>query len=111
MDSKIADRARGFLANETTFDPAEAIARHVEGVLRPSQTRRMLEQVLCELEDEIEERRVVAEAKQILQALYRMSEQQANTQLRLLSRKSRRCLKEVARQVIDEQHLPKGKSA
>jgi hypothetical protein len=55
IDSKIADRARGFLANETNSDPAEAIAGHVEGVLRPTQTRRILEQVWCELEDEIEE--------------------------------------------------------
>lgn len=111
MDSKIADRARGLLTNETNSDPAEAIARHVDGVLRPTQTRRILEQVLSEMEEEIEERRLVGEAKQILQALHRVSEEQAHTRLRLLSRQSRKRLKEVAQQVIEEQHLLKGKSA
>jgi hypothetical protein len=111
MDSKIADRARGFLTHEANSDPAEAIARHVDGVLRPTPTRRILEQVLSELEEEIQERRLAAEAKQILQALYGISEEQAHTELRLRSRKSRRRLKDVARQVIEEQHLLKGKSA
>ncbi len=112
MDSKIADRARGFLTHEANSDPAEAIARHVDGVLRPTPTRRILEQVLSELEEEIQERGLAAEAKQILQALYGISEEQAHTQLRLRSRKSRRRLKDVARQVIEEQqHLLKGKSA
>jgi AmiR/NasT family two-component response regulator len=99
------------LTNETNSDPAEAIARHVDGVLRPTQTRRILEQVLSEMEEEIEERRLVGEAKQILQALHRVSEEQAHTRLRLLSRQSRKRLKEVAQQVIEEQHLLKGKSA
>jgi AmiR/NasT family two-component response regulator len=111
MDSEIADRARGLLTGEASSDPAEAIARHVNGVLRPTPTRRILEQVLSELEEEIEERHLVAEAKQILQHLYHVSEEQAHTQLRLQSRKSRTRLKDVARQVIDEQHILKGESA
>jgi AmiR/NasT family two-component response regulator len=111
MDSKIADRARGLLTAEAGSDPAEAIARHVDGVLRPTPTRRILEQVLSELEEEIEERRLVAEAKQILQHLHQVSEEQAHTQLRLRSRKSRTRLKLVARQVIEEQRLLRTENA
>jgi AmiR/NasT family two-component response regulator len=111
MDSKVADRAHGLLIGESDGDLAEAIARHVDGVLHPTQTRRILEQVLCELEDEIEERRLVAEAKRILQAVERVSEEQAHSRLRLLSRKSRKRLKDVARQVIEDRRLLKGKSA
>jgi len=111
VDSKIADRARGLLTDEPVSDPIEAIARHVDGVLRPTSTSRFLEQALSELEDEIEERRLVAEAKQILQAFYRISEEQAHHQLRLLSRKSRKPLKNVAQQVIENRQLVKGISA
>lgn len=103
MDSKVADRAKGLLNSEPNADLADAIARHVDGVLRPTQTRRILEQALSDLQDEIEERRVVAEAKQIIQANCRVSEEQAHTRLRLLSRKSRKRLKDVAQRVIEDQ--------
>jgi hypothetical protein len=101
MDSKIADRVRGYLADETDADPTEAIARHVETVLRPTRTRLLLEQALSELEEEIEERRLVAQAKSILQARDSVSEEQAHIELRVRSRRSRKPLKDVARQVIE----------
>jgi AmiR/NasT family two-component response regulator len=66
---------------------------------------------LSELEDEIDERRLMAEAKQILQAVDRLSEEQAHTRLRVMSRKSRKRLKEVAQQVIQDQRLLQGRSA
>jgi predicted Zn-dependent peptidase len=111
-DSKIADRVRGYLTDETNSDPTEAIVRHVETVLRPARSRVLLEQALSELEDEIEEREVVDKAKQLLRAVYSVSEEQAHIELRLRSRKSRTPLKEVAQQVIiKERHLPKGKTA
>jgi len=59
---------------------------------------------VSELEQEIEERRLAGQAKQILQTIQGISEEQSHAQLRLLSRKSRRRLKEVAEQVIREQH-------
>jgi hypothetical protein len=111
MDSKIADRAHGLMNAHASSDPAELIARHVDGVLRPTPTRRILEQALAALEEEIEERRLVAEAKQILQHLHQVSEEQAHTQLRLRSRKSRKRLKLVARQVIEEQRLLRTENA
>jgi hypothetical protein len=101
IDSKIADRVQGYLAVKLDSDPVEAIARHVDTVLRPTRTRVLLEQVASELEDEIEERRLVSQAKKILQAVHFVSEEQAHIELRLRSRQSRKPLKEVARQVIE----------
>ena len=111
LDSKIADRVRGYLADETGSDPTEAIARHVETVLRPTRTRIMLERALSELEEEIEERRLVAQAKGILQASDLVSEEQAHLELRLRSRRLRKPLKDIARQVIENRQLVKGISA
>jgi hypothetical protein len=111
MDSKIADRVRGYLADETGSGPVEAIARHVETVLRPTRTRIMLEQASSEMEDEIEERRLVAQAKGILQASNLVSEEQAHMELRLRSRRLRKPLKDIARQVIEDRQLVKGSSA
>jgi hypothetical protein len=105
MDSKIADRVQGYLADETDSDPSEAIARHVETVLRPTRTRVLLEQTLSELQEEIEERRIVGQAKRIMQANDSVSEEQAHIELRLRSRKSRKPLKDVARQVIENRQF------
>jgi hypothetical protein len=105
IDSKIADRARGLLSANANDDPSDAIARHVEGVLRPSQARITLEHALAELEEEMEERKLMTEAKRILQMRRGLSEEQAHAELRLVSRKSRKRLKEVALQVIGRQQL------
>ncbi len=102
MDAKIADRTLGFLVTRGQ-DPIEAIARHVEGVLRETSTRRALQQISQELEEELEERRLVGRAKTFLQKSQGMSEEEAHAHLRVVSRKSRRKLKDVAREVI-EQH-------
>jgi ANTAR domain len=102
MDAKIADRTLGFLVSRAQ-DPIEAIARHVEGVLRETSTRRTLQQISRELEEEVEERRLVGRAKAILQKSQGMSEEEAHAHLRVVSRKSRRRLKDVAGEVI-EQH-------
>ena len=103
MDAKIADRTLGFLVTRGQ-DPIEAIARHVEGVLRETSTRRTLQQISQELEEEVDERRLLSRAKAILQKSQGMSEEEAHAHLRVVSRKSRRRLKDVAREVI-EQHL------
>jgi hypothetical protein len=100
MDSKIADRARGLLLNPGESTPVELIVRHVEGVLRERSTRRILEQIAQELEEEVEERRLAGRAKAILQSVQGMSEEDAHAHLRLVSRNSRRRLKDVAREVI-----------
>ena len=100
LDSKIADRVRGVFSNPET-GAAEAIARHVEGVLRPPPARKLLEQLSHDLEQEVEERRLTKRAKSILQSLHGMSEEQAHAHLRKTSRQSRRPLRDIAVDVID----------
>ena len=101
LDSKIADRVRGFLSNRGETSPVDAISRHVEGVLRPASTGRVLEQLTKELEEEVEERRLTNRAKAILQSVHGMSEEEAHAHLRQTSRKTRRKLKDVAADVIE----------
>jgi hypothetical protein len=102
-DSKIADRACGLLA--TGPPPREAIdtiVRHVESVLRPGQLVTVLGQLAEEIEREIAERDLTNRAKAVLQSRYGMSEDQAHVHLRLVSRKSRKRLRDVARDLLEE---------
>jgi hypothetical protein len=108
MDSKIADRVRGFLGNGGEASPLDAIAHHVEGVLRPASTGRVLEQLSKSLEDEVEERRLTNRAKAILRSVHGMSEEQAHTHLRQISRQTRRKLKDVARDLIESYPTKEG---
>jgi AmiR/NasT family two-component response regulator len=102
MDAKIAARLTGLLEDGgPNADVIGAIESHVEGVLRASQFGTMLEQGSRELEEEIAERKLTAQAKAVLQSVYNMSEEQAHLHLRTISRKSRRPLKEVARELIE----------
>ncbi len=106
-DSKIADRAGGLLANKVSpQDSIDTILRHVESVLRPSPLRTALGQLSEEIEREIAERELANRAKAVLQSRYGMSEDQAHLHLRLVSRKSRKRLRDVAREVLDDRHNP-----
>jgi hypothetical protein len=106
MDSRIADRVRGLLGDAGDASPVEAIERHVESVLRPAAAGRMLEELSKNLEEEVEERRLTNRAKAILRSVHGMSEEQAHTHLRQISRKTRRKLKNVALDLIE--HHPLG---
>jgi len=64
----------------------------------------MLEQRLRELEEEIAERKLTTQAKVVLQSAYGMSEEQAHLHLRTISRRSRKPLREIAREVIEEKN-------
>jgi hypothetical protein len=102
-DSKIADRARGLLANAAApQDAIDTIVRHVESVLRPGHLSTVLGQLTQEIEHEIAERELASRAKAVLQSRYGMSEDQAHVHLRLVSRKSRKRLRDVARDVLRE---------
>jgi hypothetical protein len=102
-DSKIADRARGMLANGAPpRDAIDTIVRHVESVLRPGQLGTVLGELTQEIEQEIAERELANRAKAILQSRYGMSEDQAHVHLRLVSRKSRKRLRDVARDLLEE---------
>jgi hypothetical protein len=109
-DSKIADRAHGILAKGGLSPEAvDTILRHVESVLRPGQLGTVLQQLSEELDQEIAERELTNRAKAVLQSRYGMSEDQAHVHLRLVSRKSRKRLRDVARDLLEEQRLERGK--
>jgi hypothetical protein len=100
-DLKIAERARGFLSHPEP-GAAETMAVHVECVLRTRRFEQLLEQCARDLEDQIEERKVIAQAKSLLQTVHGVSEEEAYAQLRLSSRRSRRRIFEVAHQLIQQ---------
>jgi hypothetical protein len=109
-DSKIADRARGLLANHVRdSDAIDTIVRHVESVLRPTQLRTALGQLTKEIEQELAERELAARAKAVLQSRYGMSEDQAHVHLRLVSRQSRKRLRDVARDVLAEPQVQRAR--
>jgi hypothetical protein len=102
-DAKIADRACGMLAKGAPpRDAIDTIVRHVESVLRPGQLGTVLAQLTQEIEQEIAERELTSRAKAVLQSRYGMSEDQAHVHLRLVSRKSRKRLRDVARDFLEE---------
>jgi hypothetical protein len=109
-DSKIADRASGLLAaGPPPRDAIDTIVRHVESVLRPGQLRTVLGQLMEDIQQEIAERDLANRAKALLQRRYGMSEDQAHVHLRLVSRKSRKRLRDVARDVLEESVLQNGR--
>jgi hypothetical protein len=102
-DSKIADRACGMLAKGASpRDAIDTIVKHVESVLRPGQLETALEQLTQQIEQEIAERELTSRAKAVLQSRYGMSEDQAHVHLRSVSRKSRKRLRDVARDFLEE---------
>jgi hypothetical protein len=98
-DSKIADRARGLLAASQTSGTLDLVERHVETVLRARQMDKVLERISQELEQKVAERKLVTQAKAVLQRLHGMSEEEAHLQLQATSRKTRKPVKEVAREL------------
>jgi hypothetical protein len=99
-DSKIADRARGLLANDSPAQAAlDIVERHVETVLRASQLTKMLEEISRELEEKVAERKLITQAKAVLQSLHGLSEEEAHVRLQAISRKTRKPVKEVAREL------------
>jgi hypothetical protein len=98
-DLKIADRAQGFLVHPEP-GAGEAMALHVECVLRARRFEALLDQFARDLEDQIQERKVITRAKSLLQSAHGLTEEEAHAQLRLSSRRSRRRLVDVAHQLI-----------
>lgn len=103
-DSKIASRARGYLENRghSQHDVVEAVTRHVQNVLRPFESNALFEKRRQELESELEERELAERAKAVLQDRCGLSEDAAHLHLRMLSRKTRRPLREVALEVLEQ---------
>ena len=63
MDSKIADRVRGYLSNRVEPSPVDAIHGMWRAFCGPPSTGRVLEQLTRDLEEEVEERRLTNRAK------------------------------------------------
>lgn len=100
-DSKIAERARGLLLDASPGSEAiETILHHVESVLRRSGVESALAQFGRDLETQIAERELASRAKAILQDRYGLSEEQAHVHLRVVSRTTRRRMRDVAEAVI-----------
>lgn len=97
---KIAERAQGLL--DGAFEPSsvETLAKHVATVLEGRQAAGALEDLLRELEDRVDERKLLVRAKGLLQRAYGISEEQAYLQLRVRSRTSRKRLRVIAGEVI-----------
>jgi hypothetical protein len=101
-DAKIADRASGLLQNAAASgDPVAAIVHHVESVLRPSELENTLGKFERELAEQLAERQLTARAKAVLQSRYGISEEQAHVHLRVVSRTSRKRLRDVAQALIE----------
>ena len=102
-DSKIADRVLGLLANGALpRDAIDTVVSHSESVLRPGQLATVLGKLTQEMEQDLAERELTNRAKAVLQSRYGMSEDQAHVHLRLVSRKSRKRLRDVARDLLEE---------
>jgi ANTAR domain len=100
-DSKIAERAQGLLASSSPDAEAiETILQHVASVLRPSEIETSLGQFARDLAQQMAERELTSRAKAVLQDRYGLSEEQAHAHLRVVSRTSRKRLRDVAQAVI-----------
>jgi hypothetical protein len=100
-DGKITDRVQGILLeNSTPFDLGSVMRQHVDRVLDGTNGSELLVQQVAKLEAEVQTRRVIAGAKQILQKALHLSEEEAYLRLRNTSRRSRRPLIEIAGEVV-----------
>jgi hypothetical protein len=101
-DLKIAERTRGLLRAELQEDQvSETLERHIESVLSRCELDAALQSQLDQVEDRFEERRLASEAKIVLQSRLGLTEEQAHHHMRVLSRKSRRRLKDIAKDLIE----------
>lgn len=105
MDSRIADRVNGLLATPAKPDLLETVVSHVTAVTRPEGTAEVLRSSLRELEEELAERRVTGQAKAVLQATQSLTEEEAHLHLRILSRRSRRRIKDIALEIVRQSRL------
>lgn len=102
VDAKIADRVSGILRHGVYSHPSlEAIVQHVDSVLRPSELERTLEQFERNLIEQLDDRRLTSQAKSVLQNRFGISEEEAHVHLRVLSRTTRKRLRDVAQALID----------
>jgi response regulator NasT len=102
MDEKIAERVGGLLEDPLDPDVVDTVIRHVESVKRSRHFTTLLERFLPTIEDQVLERKLIGQAKGLLQRRHGMSEQQAYVHLRETSRTSRKRLRDVALDLIEQ---------
>ena len=102
-DEKIAERAGGLLqTGDLDVDAMDALEDHVNKVLTARNLRSILDDLLRQLDQRMAERRLASRAKAVLQARQGYSEEQAYLYLRTASRRSRKRIGDIARQILDE---------
>lgn len=100
--SKIANRVEGLVESRNSGSASiPLVLHHVEAVLRSLRLGDVLRRLTAELEDELAARNLASRAKEVLQRSKGMSEEEAHTHLRLISRKTRRPLRDVARSLAE----------
>jgi response regulator NasT len=78
---------------------AELLATLEIAATRFSERLRMAEQT-AELQDELEDRKLIERAKGLLMAREGLSEEQAHRQVQALARQQRRTMREVAEEIL-----------
>lgn len=100
-DLKIADRAGEILARSPQSNlAAGSVHQHVQRVLEGTDVASVLRQQLQELRTQVEDRKLVNQAKALLQRAHRMSEEEAYLHLRNASRRERRPIRDVAGEIL-----------
>lgn len=101
-DLKIAERAGGLARHHSRAGRAEVLEAHVASVLETSEVEDALALQLKSLEQKLDERRVIGQAKAALQRTLSLTEEEAYLRLRETSRRTRTRLIDIARKVLDQ---------
>jgi AmiR/NasT family two-component response regulator len=99
--AKIRDRARGLIRSQLR-GASDTLTEFSRTALRRTETAAILERLAVERREEVQERSLTAQAKAVLESVYGMSEEQAHHHLRVVSRKNRRPMKEIALELIGQ---------
>lgn len=100
-DLKIVERALGLAEQTESQGRTEVLLAHVTSVLSSLEFEEQLTAHVRDLEERLAERRTVSEAKAALQRALHLTEEEAYLRLRHASRRTRRRLVVVAREVLD----------
>jgi len=106
-DLKIAERARGLAEQSDRSDRSEVLLAHVASVLESCRVEQALIAQLNGLDEQLQERRLVARAKTALQEQLQITEEQAYLRIRQSSRRTRKRLSEVATAVLRAKAEPR----
>ena len=102
-DAKFADRTAGLMVSGGA-DPSkveEQITKMLASIENVGDVRRRM----CELNSELEDRKLIAAAKALLQARHGLTEQQAYARLHQTSRRTRLPISQVARKLCSDDEV------